>query len=110
MANEPVRRHFVLTDGVIAGEGQGPLKVDPVPLGYLSWSEELPASDLVNSAAMGINLDQLPIVRQAFQLTDYALTAIERPEDVAISLDGRRMSLEEFRHSQGRPFRMPRGW
>jgi uncharacterized protein (DUF362 family) len=110
MASQPVRRHFVLTDGVIAGEGQGPLNVDPVALGYLGWSEDLAASDLVNSAAMGINLDLLPIVRQAFQLPDYPITALTRPEDVAISLEGRRMSLQEFRRTQGRSFRMPRGW
>jgi hypothetical protein len=110
MANEPVRRHFVLTDGVIAGEGQGPLNVDPVALGYLSWSEDLAASDLVNSAAMGMNLDQLPIVRQAFEISDYPLTALVGPQDVAVSFNARRMSLQEFRRSQGRSFRMPRGW
>jgi hypothetical protein len=110
MANEPVRRHFVLTDGVIAGEGQGPLNVDPVALGYLSWSEDLAASDLVNSAAMGMNLDRLPIVRQAFQLSDYPLTSLTRPQEVAISFNGRRMSLQDFRRSQSRSFRMPRGW
>lgn len=110
MAERPVRRHFVLTDGVIAGEGQGPLDVDPVAFGYLSWSEDLAASDLVNSAAMGMNLDQLPIVRNAFCLPHYPLTTLRGPDDVALVVNGRRSSLEEFCRGEARKFRMPRGW
>ena len=110
MAAQPVRRLFVLTDGVIAGEGQGPLTVNPVSVGYLSWSEDLAASDLVNSAAMGMNLDQLPIVRGAFELADYPLTGLRRPDDVTLVVNGRPSSLAEFRRSEGRTFRMPRGW
>ncbi len=110
MAAQPVRRHFVLTDGVIAGEGQGPLNVNPVYFGYLSWSEDLAASDLVNSAAMGMNLDQLPIVRGAFELADYPLTPLRGPDDVTLVVNGRPSSLAEFRRSDGRTFRMPRGW
>jgi hypothetical protein len=110
MADQPVRRHFVLTDGVIAGEGQGPLKVDPVPLGFLSWSEDLAASDLVNSAVMGMNLDQLPIVHHAFRLSDYPLTTLSNPDEIRLSLNGRAVSFEEFKRHEARPFRMPRGW
>jgi uncharacterized protein (DUF362 family) len=110
MADEPVRRHFVLTDGVIAGEGQGPLDVEPVHFGYLSWSEDLAAGDVVNSAAMGMNLAQLPIVRNAFCLSDYPLTALSTPDDVTLSVNGRAESLAEFRRSEARKFRMPRGW
>jgi hypothetical protein len=110
MAAQPVRRHFVLTDGIIAGEGQGPLDVEPVHFGYLSWSEDLAASDVVNSAAMGMDLDQLPIVRGAFQLSDYPLTTLARPEEVALTVNGHRLSLTEFRRSEARTFRMPRGW
>jgi uncharacterized protein (DUF362 family) len=110
MAAQPVRRHFVLTDGVIAGEGQGPLNVNPVHFGYLSWSEDLAASDLVNSAAMGMNLDQLPIVRGAFLLSDYPLTTLRGPDDVTLTVNGRPSSLSDFRRSEARSFRMPRGW
>jgi hypothetical protein len=110
MAERPIRPHFVLTDGVIAGEGHGPLNVSPVHFGYLSWSEDLAASDLVNSAAMGMNLDQLPIVRNAFRLADYPLTTLAGPQDVTLNVNGRPTSLEEFRRGEARTFRMPRGW
>jgi hypothetical protein len=110
MASRPVRQHFVLTDGVIAGEGQGPLAVDPVHFGYLSWSEDLAASDLVNSTAMGMSLERLPIVRNAFALRDYPLTALRDPRQVRLSVNGSTMSLEEFRRGEARAFRMPSGW
>jgi uncharacterized protein (DUF362 family) len=110
MAAQPVRRHFVLTDGIIAGEGQGPLNVNPVHFGYLSWSEDLAASDLVNSVAMGMNLDQLPIVRGALDLSDYPLTRLRGPDKVALDVNGRPSTLAGFRRSEARSFRMPRGW
>jgi hypothetical protein len=110
MADEPMRRHFVLTDGVIAGEGQGPLNVNPVHYGYLSWSEDLAASDLVNATAMGMNLDQLPIVRNAFRLSDYPLTTLNWPDDLPLNVNSRPSTLQAFRRGDARAFRMPRGW
>ena len=35
MCQQPQRRHFCLIDGIIAGEGNGPVAPDPVPAGVL---------------------------------------------------------------------------
>ena len=110
MSEVPQRPHFVLTDGIIGGEGQGPLDVDPVPFGMLSWSEDPVAADVVNAAAMRIPLDTLRIVTRAFDIARYPLTACSHPSNVSITVDGRECTPSAFARDYGRSVHMPRGW
>jgi len=37
IAAEPQRRMLHVADGIIAGQGEGPLAPDPLPLGITAW-------------------------------------------------------------------------
>jgi hypothetical protein len=110
MDDASIRRHFVLTDGIIAGEGQGPLDVDPVRLGYLAWAGDPVAADTVNAAMMGIPLHALPIVTRAYEVGRFPITSMGDPEQVTVALNGAAAAPVSAAIVQPRPFHMPRGW
>lgn len=110
MSRSVERKHFVLTDGIIAGEGQGPLKPHPVHLGYLSWAEDVVAADAANALAMGFDLKSLKIVDGAFGIEIYPITQLRSMDDISFDLNGSFCSINDFRERFPRHFRLPNGW
>jgi uncharacterized protein (DUF362 family) len=79
------KRHFVLVDGIIAGEGSGPMNPDPVSAGIVLFGLHPPSVDAACAYLMGFNPDQVPIVRQAFQCRDLPLAEHAWKEIAVIS-------------------------
>jgi len=67
------KRHFVLVDGILAGEGRGPLDPDPVPAGVVLFGLHPPSVDAACAYLMGFDPDKIPIVSQAFQCRSFSL-------------------------------------
>jgi uncharacterized protein (DUF362 family) len=67
------KRHFVLVDGILAGEGSGPMNPDPVSAGMVLFGVHPPSVDAACAYLMGFDPDKVPIVRQAFQCRDLPL-------------------------------------
>ena len=63
MQTDKQRGHIMLTDGIIAGEGDGPLVPRPVPMGYVSFSDDVAIGDYINATAMGFCPEDFPIIR-----------------------------------------------
>lgn len=63
---EKQRELFSLTDGIIAGQGNGPLYPDPLPLGILAFSNNSALSDYAMSILMKFEKDKLPLIKAAF--------------------------------------------
>lgn len=68
------KRHYVLVDGIIAGQGRGPLNPDPVPAGTLLFGIHPPSVDATCAYLMGFNPDKIPIVARAFQSRKFSLS------------------------------------
>ncbi|MGH9580636.1 MAG: DUF362 domain-containing protein, partial [Terriglobales bacterium] len=66
-APEHRKRHYVLVDGLIAGEGRGPMNPDPVPAGVLIFGIHPASVDAASAWLMGFDPERIPIVRQAFR-------------------------------------------
>ncbi len=62
----PQRVTLHITDGIIAGEGEGPLRPEPVPLGAMIASLNAPASDWTATRLMGYDPAAIPITAHAF--------------------------------------------
>jgi uncharacterized protein (DUF362 family) len=58
--DEPQRRYLAFVDGVIGGEGEGPLKPHPVPSGLVVAGEDPLAVDIVCSRLMGLDWRKIP--------------------------------------------------
>lgn len=67
------RRHFVLVDGVIAGEGRGPLDPDPVEAGIVVFGLHPASVDAACACLVGFDPERIPIVREAFRCERYPI-------------------------------------
>jgi uncharacterized protein (DUF362 family) len=61
------KAYFAIVDGILGGEGNGPLCPDPVASGVIVTGANPATVDAVAARLMGFDPDQLPIVREAFQ-------------------------------------------
>jgi uncharacterized protein (DUF362 family) len=94
----PQRRYLTIVDGIVAGEGEGPLGATPVAAGLLIGGFDPSLVDAVACEAMGFEPMKIPLVREALGgvlLPDGHLERIER------LLDG---------PAPFRAFRPPRAW
>ena len=72
--NEPNRkRHYVIVDGIVGGEGCGPMDPDPVRSGLVAFGIHAPSVDAVCAYLMGFDPDRIPIVTNAFHCPSYSL-------------------------------------
>lgn len=79
------KRHFVLVDGILAGEGSGPANPDPVPAGVVVFGLNPPSVDAACAYLMGYDPERIPIVRQAFRCRRYPLVEWDWREVCLIS-------------------------
>jgi uncharacterized protein (DUF362 family) len=62
MSDVPQRIVFSLVDAVISGQGQGPMRPEPLPLGIITFADSQTASDLVSCALLGFDPKKIPHV------------------------------------------------
>jgi uncharacterized protein (DUF362 family) len=67
------KRHFVIVDGIIAGEGRGPDNPDPVRSSVVLFGLHPASVDAACAYLMGYDPEKIPIVRQAFDCKHYQL-------------------------------------
>lgn len=67
------KRHYSLVDGIIAGEGSGPLNPDPKDAGLLIFGVNPVSVDATCAYLMGFDPARIPIVRHAFEARGYPL-------------------------------------
>ena len=83
---EPARRFFCVVDGIVGGEGEGPLAPAPVRAGSLVAGENPIAVDLVATRLMGFDvgrIQQFSLIR----LPDWDV-GLREPEDIEAVVDG----------------------
>jgi uncharacterized protein (DUF362 family) len=107
MAATPQRIHLCVIDGVVAGEGEGPLRPDPVACGTIIASAGVEAADWVAARLMGYDPARLPLLRHAYGPSTYPLAAA--PPTSAV-IDGTPTPVEAIEPLLGRRFRAPPGW
>jgi uncharacterized protein (DUF362 family) len=84
-APAPVRRVLTLLDGIVAGEGEGPLAPRDVPLGLVLAALDPVALDLVAVRLMGFDAAQLPKVWEPMRAPGPRITAVRAPNDVEVA-------------------------
>jgi len=83
-APAPVRTVLTLIDGVLAGEGEGPLAPTDVPLGAIIAGTDPIAVDLVAVRLMGFDERKLAKLRGPMADTGPRITAVRQPTDVEV--------------------------
>jgi hypothetical protein len=109
LADVPQRRILSLTDALVCGEGDGPLKPSPIQVGAVTFASSCPAADRVHAVLLGLDPDRIPLVRESTGRFRWPLGSPSslRPDVV---VGGRRRSLSEVAAEYGVCARPPRHW
>jgi hypothetical protein len=83
MQRKVQRPCLFLADGIIAGEGEGPLEPTAKPCGLLVGGLSAPVLDAVIARLMGFDFKKIPSIREAFTLANYPLVGFG-PEQIEI--------------------------
>jgi len=67
------RTHLVLIDGIVGGEGNGPLNVQPVKSGAILFADNPIAADYAAASIMGYSPKSIPTIRRVLELKDFPL-------------------------------------
>jgi uncharacterized protein (DUF362 family) len=104
----PVRRHVALVDGVIGGEGRGPLRPEPVASHTLFFCDDAVLADYAASVLMGFDPLAVPHLRHA--LLD-STSPMFRPNlsSARIIAEGGEGGMEFLKRYAGR-YAPPPGW
>ncbi len=102
------RREFILVDGIVAGQGEGPLMPVPRKAGVLAAGFNPVAVDLVCSRIMGFDYTKMPVFRHVMRSKKYPLFD-GLPGDIEI-VSARCSRFEEVYGSYGCGFLPPAGW
>jgi len=109
MGTTPRRRQLVLIDGILGGEGEGPAEPTAVPSGFLQFGDNLVAVDYLNALLMGFDPEKIPLVREAFHVSQYPILNRGLTEE-AIIHNGHPTTIEELLQIERHPFEPPMGW
>ncbi len=80
----PVRRVLSVIDGIVAGEGDGPLAPHDRPLGVILAALDPVALDLAAIRLMGFDEKCIPKVREAMASELLRVTQVRHPDDVVV--------------------------
>ncbi len=86
--DSPQRRYFSLVDGIIGGEGNGPMGSDPRRSGVVVAGVDPLAVDLTCARIMGFNYRQIPVLANALKDHHYALNTAAWEDIVSRSNNG----------------------
>jgi uncharacterized protein (DUF362 family) len=81
------KRYLSIVDGLMAGEGRGPMNPDLVEAGVLMLGEDPAAVDAACAVLMGFDLARLPVVREAFKARGWPIATVPGPAQVRVVSD-----------------------
>lgn len=109
MRGTPFRRHLALVDGVVAGEGEGPMTPVPRRMGTVIFGPDICAVDAACACVMGYDPLNIPLIENAFQCPDYPLTDTGL-KTLELLLNGVPSTAEELTTVFSPAFIPPKGW
>lgn len=65
LADTPQRFLYSFCDGIIGGQGDGPLSPDPLNLGVVSFTDDSTTNDVCMALMMGLPIEKLPLLTAA---------------------------------------------
>jgi len=104
------RKLLVITDGVISGDGDGPLRPTRKETGVVLVSEDFIASDLIVSSIMGFDFEKIPTFKFSLN-SDININGIKSIDDVLIKSNIKEMkTVKELENYFPNLFEPTSGW
>ncbi|MEI8259581.1 MAG: DUF362 domain-containing protein, partial [Deltaproteobacteria bacterium] len=108
MQDTPQRTVLSIIDGIVAGEGEGPLSPEAVKAGALIFSDDLVKADWLACKLMGHDPEKIPLVREAFKSMRYSLA--RGPATSGRVVSNRPADASGILPALPRAFKTPVGW
>ncbi|MBR1461776.1 MAG: DUF362 domain-containing protein [Prevotella sp.] len=99
---EQQRRLFIIMDGIIGGQGDGPLHPSPSALGVIACSDNPYMMDVVAGNLYHLNLDRIPLLREAMK-------NVEQIDEYSIIVNSEERKLDDV-SNYGIDIEMSPGW
>lgn len=109
MAPSARRRVVHLADAIVAGQGDGPLSPQPLPLGLLFAGNNAACVDWFGAQLLGYDPRLLPIVREAFGNFRWPIST-SRPEEITLLGDWGAGKIDRVMKEDLPPVAHPFGW
>lgn len=77
ISNEPVRQLISICDGIIGGQGDGPLKPSPLALGIISITNNSGINDMAMAELMRFESKSIPMLKAIYEKTKNATFTLE---------------------------------
>lgn len=101
VADTPQRVVYTLCDGIVGGQGSGPLQPEPLPLGVLSFSNDPYLMDEVMGYLFKLNVKKVPLLREA--------SMINKKKEKLFILNGKEVQLDDL-CALGLDVKLAPGW
>jgi uncharacterized protein (DUF362 family) len=110
LADMPQRRVLHIVDAVVAGQGDGPLRPDPLPMGLVLMGSNAAAADWVGACLLGYDPARIGIVKEAFGDFRWPIASFSS-SDVALLGDlGQGNANDLFQSTERLDVQYPAGW
>jgi len=90
----PQRTVYSLCDGIIGGQGNGPLSPEPLPLGVLAFSNNSYWMDIVMGYLYSLDIDKIPNLRAAKELINLQDCALVINQKESSVMDLKKFAVE----------------
>lgn len=104
------KNYISIVDGILAGDGNGPLAPDCVNAGLLLCGTNPVAVDCVAAKAMGFDYKRIPCLNHAFEIKHYRLIDCEYDEIQCRRFKESPVSINSFSFKNELSFKPALGW
>jgi hypothetical protein len=103
------REHWIVVDGIVGGEGEGPLSPTAKSSRCIIVAQEPFAADIAAASVMGFDPQKIPLLMGAQNLKQYPLTSLNQ-KDIYMTIDGRIRPPDDINEIINMRFRAPKTW
>jgi uncharacterized protein (DUF362 family) len=111
LCSHPKRKLLSIVDGVVAGEGEGPLRPRPRKVGAVVFSPDMSVADAACALLAGYRPSRIPLIHNSFQKTSFPITESDL-QSLEVVVNGRVVAPARVHCESGlgRPLLPPKGW
>jgi len=110
LQKQPQRNLFVVIDGIIGGEKDGPLSPEPISSGVLLSGFNAVTADAVGATLMGHDIDRIPLIKKILEGNGSLPLYSGAQEDIVVVENGQEYPLKELPKHHNLKFEAHPGW
>lgn len=101
LSTTPLRSIYSLCDGIVAGQGDGPLSPEPLALGFIGFSNNSAVTDACFGTLIGLDIKKVPLLKAAYSRIDF--------DNLKLKINCRDVTISDLKVFAATA-RLPVGW